>query len=411
MIDEADLLGAIAAAPDDEAARLVYADWLTQAGDPRGELIQLTLALEAMDDFDARRTATSKRINTVHREHGDTWLAPFRALALPGVQFAFDRGLVTGVRGSASALADAAPRILEHTPFISVVEIQVGDARELDPLAGSPLLAGARRLHLTHYTPVRPTGWQALVVPEVRAILLSSIAVGPADLAALFAAPNAPNLESLTISGCRLNRGALEPLAEASFALKTLDMPAHKQGPRLGELLGGNTAFHGLLDLRIPGNEIGSAGFAALLPALAHVERLDLRGCALTVADLRHLFRDGAISPTARQLRLGGQELDDDFALDLSRWRGAASLQVLDLGHAGITAAGARALADAPLLANLRSLNLSGARLDPATEAALLASPHLAAARIYAGNRFLSRNDKKRTSKRAPKRSSKAKPR
>jgi uncharacterized protein (TIGR02996 family) len=32
---------AIAASPDDEAAYLVYADWLQQRGDPRGELIVL----------------------------------------------------------------------------------------------------------------------------------------------------------------------------------------------------------------------------------------------------------------------------------------------------------------------------------------------------------------------------------
>lgn len=38
---EAELLAAIAADPDDEAARLVYADWLIARGDRRGDLIAL----------------------------------------------------------------------------------------------------------------------------------------------------------------------------------------------------------------------------------------------------------------------------------------------------------------------------------------------------------------------------------
>lgn len=41
MTEEAQLLAAIAAEPDDESLRLVYADWLIACGDPRGELIVL----------------------------------------------------------------------------------------------------------------------------------------------------------------------------------------------------------------------------------------------------------------------------------------------------------------------------------------------------------------------------------
>ncbi len=41
MDEEAQLLAAIAAAPDDESTRLVYADWLIARGDRRGELIVL----------------------------------------------------------------------------------------------------------------------------------------------------------------------------------------------------------------------------------------------------------------------------------------------------------------------------------------------------------------------------------
>jgi uncharacterized protein (TIGR02996 family) len=390
MTAELDLLRAIAANPDDDTARRVYADWLIELGSPRGELIQLELALAEMDDFDDRRKATKARIDELVTEHAASWLAPFARLGLRGVRFTLDRGVVGGVSGSARAIAAAAPRILAGAPLVTALDIEVGDDRDLAPLAGSPLLAQIRTLVLRHYTPVRPTGWAALVLPEVRRIVWSAIAVGPDDAEALLAAPNVPKLGTLEISNCRLNRGALEPLSRARFPLAHLDMPAAKQGPRLGELLGGNPAFGNLVTLRIAGNEIGSAGFAQLLPALRHVVHLDVRGCGLAAADLERLLSEAAL-PAVRELLIGGQPLTDAVIAKLVAWPGAARLRKLNLGQAGVSDRAAHALAACPQLANLRSLVLSGARLAPETEGALVASPHLAQARIYAGSRVLAR--------------------
>lgn len=391
MTTEIELLRAIAGEPDDDGPKRVYADWLIQQGSPRGELIQLELELAEMDDFDERRKATKARIAALYEAHGEAWMAPFRRLGLPGVQFTFDRGIVAGVRGSARVLAAAAERILAGAPLVTGMEIEVGEARDLAPLAGSPLLARVRRLALQHYTPVRPTGWGALVLPNVRAVTWSAIAVGPDDAEALLAAPNVPRLERLAVSNCRLNKGALEPLARAACPLKAIDLPAAAQGPRLGELLGGNPAFANLAYVRIPGNELGSSGFQALAPQLAHAVHLDVRGCALAEADLLAVLdRAGEV----RELLVGGQPIGDAWIDKLVAWPGAARLRKLHLGNAGITAKHARALAACERLSGLRSLVMSGAKLDAATEAALVASPHLAKARIYAGNRMLARTPK-----------------
>ena len=171
-------------------------------------------------------------------------------------------------------------------------------------------------------------------------------------------------------------------------------MPAAKQGPRLGELVGGNPAFARLETLRIPGSEIASAGLAALLPALRHAVHVDVRGCALAPADLSALLR---AAPGARELLVGGQRqpIGDAWFDELVAWPGASGLRKLHLGDAGITARQARALAACERLGGLRSLVLSGAKLDADTEAALVASPHLANARIYAGTRMLARKPPK----------------
>src|SRR5260370_279371 len=45
MNDESAFLEAIAKTPDDDALRLVYADWLEERGDPRAEYLRLEVQL------------------------------------------------------------------------------------------------------------------------------------------------------------------------------------------------------------------------------------------------------------------------------------------------------------------------------------------------------------------------------
>src|SRR5574341_989219 len=52
-------------APHDDAPRLVYADWLLDRGDPRGELIQIQCS--------PRRYALAERIHALLDEHGAAW--------------------------------------------------------------------------------------------------------------------------------------------------------------------------------------------------------------------------------------------------------------------------------------------------------------------------------------------------
>ena len=50
MTSRDDLLAVIAENPDDHAGWMLYADWLQQRGEPRGELIALDVALETASD-------------------------------------------------------------------------------------------------------------------------------------------------------------------------------------------------------------------------------------------------------------------------------------------------------------------------------------------------------------------------
>ncbi len=59
---DADWLAAIAAAPDDPLVRLVYADWLDDQGDPRGEQLRLDVELASRADNDPSAEPLRQRL-------------------------------------------------------------------------------------------------------------------------------------------------------------------------------------------------------------------------------------------------------------------------------------------------------------------------------------------------------------
>jgi uncharacterized protein (TIGR02996 family) len=106
-----------AANPGDLAARAVLADALQVAGDPRGELIALQLAIAA-GTADAK---IERRAAALLAVHGDAWTGP-----LPGVEAGwrrFERGFL--VAATTFAQPDALARSIERPEWITVEELNV----------------------------------------------------------------------------------------------------------------------------------------------------------------------------------------------------------------------------------------------------------------------------------------------
>lgn len=86
-----ELLAAIYEAPDDDTARHVYADYLLERGDPRGELIALQL-------HRPRGAAPSPRETELLKRHGKQWLGPLASVLRWGKSYSdtrFERGFVS----------------------------------------------------------------------------------------------------------------------------------------------------------------------------------------------------------------------------------------------------------------------------------------------------------------------------
>jgi uncharacterized protein (TIGR02996 family) len=244
--DESAFLTAVRDHPDDDTARLVYADWLQENGDPdRGEFIRAQVELfrtpPDSETAERRRSALYRREAELLKRHKAAWLAPFTPYAK---ESSFVRGFVQELEVSAGVFLRHAERWFALTPLTRVKITHCTDwdhttherTRRAAALLGSPHLA------------------------RLAALDLERLALTADDLEALAAQPDLSRLRELVLAWNALeNRGAI----------RLADMPQ----------LGGLEA----LDLR--GNGIMNAGGRAV--ALSrHLDRVkELRISRNTMRD------------------------------------------------------------------------------------------------------------------------------
>jgi uncharacterized protein (TIGR02996 family) len=156
--EEAAFLRAIADNPDDDTARLVFADWLDEHDRPaRAELIRVQCE-RASGRCDAlRRTELLKRSMQLIQEYGRQWfLEDWPESGVNTVSgYTFDRGFVDQVSFARCGLRDADfARLLETCPLFSLVRVlnlSMNEIRDegLRVLADCPRLARLRHLILS----------------------------------------------------------------------------------------------------------------------------------------------------------------------------------------------------------------------------------------------------------------------
>lgn len=83
MSDEAAFLRAIQSRPDDELPRLVFADWLDERGDPRGDFIRLHLALSATAPDHPDRVAGEHELSVLRKGCDTAWLTVIEPKRVP----------------------------------------------------------------------------------------------------------------------------------------------------------------------------------------------------------------------------------------------------------------------------------------------------------------------------------------
>src|SRR5262249_22023608 len=133
-------LQAIKETPDDDGPRLIFADWLEEHDDPRGEFIRVQCALTRMSWDDPRRGDLQRRMQELLQQHEKEWLGPLGAFK--GIHCWWRRGLVHMTASSTTALVKNEQLAEEETAVWLehlTVEGRVGP-RAAHRLANCPVL-------------------------------------------------------------------------------------------------------------------------------------------------------------------------------------------------------------------------------------------------------------------------------
>jgi uncharacterized protein (TIGR02996 family) len=147
MTYEAAFLQAICEAPDDDGLRLIFADWLEEHDDPRGEFIRLQCALARLTGDDPRQAPLRRRERELLARHENEWAGP---LADRVAGWEFRRGFVEKVVLTPGAFLDAGAELFRLAPVqhVHLYRCNHISAEEVDALAHCPLLARLRTLRL-----------------------------------------------------------------------------------------------------------------------------------------------------------------------------------------------------------------------------------------------------------------------
>src|SRR3954467_4069612 len=114
---DAAFLAAIRDRPDDDLPRLVYADYLDQRGDPRGEFIRLQVERPTLAADDPRRHELLAREHEVLRAHEEEGLGPPAPLVS---SHEFRRGFVGWVLVMTEAFVAHAETLFAWAPISTV---------------------------------------------------------------------------------------------------------------------------------------------------------------------------------------------------------------------------------------------------------------------------------------------------
>src|SRR6478672_4164522 len=93
-------LRAIRAAPDDDLPRLIYADFLDERGNPRGQFIRMQVELERPDLPPRRARELRRDAGRLHAEFRVAWAGDLAEIAH---DFKFRRGFVDEIDVGAAA--------------------------------------------------------------------------------------------------------------------------------------------------------------------------------------------------------------------------------------------------------------------------------------------------------------------
>jgi uncharacterized protein (TIGR02996 family) len=372
-----DFLAAIVETPDDDAPRLVYADWLEDHGDDksriRAEFIRLQCRLASLSPGSAEATRLARREKELLKAHGSEWSDTHL-----GMVGELRRGFIEHVTTWPHAFIESGAQLVEKFPVRSLrLRVDSEDVDAIRRLAQAPHLG-----RITH-----------LSFERAQAAMMG---LGNSGLRALLASPHLTGLRVLDLGRCALHDACASAFARAEQlrCLEELELGNNQFGTVLAEAIANAEHLSGLRYLGLAGNRLAPPGVEALIasPHLQNLKSLDLSHTRILTRGVQELteanflarlevLRLGrlGLGVSAAKMLAGCSHLSGLVELDLARNKLAdsgvaalagsshlAGLKRLGLRRNGLTVAGVTALGESKYLQNLERLDLGGNLITPA---------------------------------------------
>ncbi|HEV3439604.1 MAG TPA: TIGR02996 domain-containing protein [Gemmata sp.] len=407
----------IRAFPDDDAPRLIFADWLeeqsvaqlnsrSRANTPpgaewseaRGRFIRVQIALarlkEEVDregelvrrpDREDMRKELEREEQKLLNAHGAEWMAPFEGLATGRI---FHRGFVEEVNVMARDFLRFADELFAAGPLRHIHLLEPGGS--LPGVLECHLLSRlvALTIHAQHAgEPLARTVARSDHLAGLKTLRLSRNRFGDDSTQHLATSPILANLEDLDLGENELGETSAQTLAASPHfsAIRRLELRYNRLGPVGAEAIAGSERLPNLQRLGLSHNEIGTARLHTLsrTHGFLRVPVLDLSDNDLRAAGLQVILNrfPGPADPNAIRLRdldlSRNNALGDDGMRVLAVCPHLDSLQVLRLVGCGIEDEGLRVLTESPHLDGVVKLDLSSNPIGNAGCRVLLDRTHL----------------------------------
>lgn len=387
MNHEEAFLQAIRETPDDDAPRLIYADWLEEQGGSsraaRANFIRIQCRLAELPEDDPVRDRLEDESADLLAEHEHEWTEPLHGIA---EDWRFSRGFVEHIRIRGENLLTHAESLFDFAP-LSSLHLLISP-NDVPPLAACSQLRWVSKLDF------------------------SRCHLNDRTLQHLLSSPYLERLTSLNLSGNGINTPGLRALVESSlFArLRLLDMSRNigiggnaarllAQANPLNHLetlnlAGTNLPLNGLYELlqspnlsRLSNLNVSRVGYRwgaevfrssnlSDFPVPSQLRTLDVSEIPLHRANLRPLLTSLS-AENLRALYLARCFHEHTDVELLARSPALKNVTLLDLARNNLGAAGVLALADSPNAASLTHLNLSHNNIRDTGAKAVAASAHV----------------------------------
>jgi uncharacterized protein (TIGR02996 family) len=399
MNHEQAFLQAIRETPDDDAPRLIYADWLEEQGGAaraaRANFIRIQCRLAELPEDDPVRDRLEDDAADLLTEHENEWTQPLHDIA---EDWRFSRGFIEHIRIRGENLLRHAEKLFDFAPLRSLQLLISRDDvphlaacsqlhwvssldfsrcplndRALQQLLTSPHLKRLSALNLDG-NDINTPGLRALIRSPLfarlqRLDLSRNRAIGDTAVRLLAHEAPADNLEVLRLCQTNLSMGGLDDLFDssclprlrhlhASGVRRILFMRASIGGPSRNVRLLTQLRSLDLSDNQGVAADLGSIlGLASYGPVDLHA--LYIRNTGAESRDVEHLAQSSALA-NLTVLDLARNNLGASGAQALAQPPYLTSLTHLNVSHNNIRDTGAKAIAEAPRLRHLRVLNLGG---------------------------------------------------